>query len=164
MPKIFEFGSAPTPNLAMQNATVGPVTPSAVINTYGAAVTLNSPRPGGGMIPLALQAVCAAALANITLQATATFSDGSQNTDLIWTPFTGALTVMAAGILVSNNGSKPEADPAASEASAFFLDTPVDLTLLFSNGLYLTQLAFACKSSGALDTASFIINYWGLYT
>ena len=166
MPNIFGGGiSQPgSVNLQMQVATVGPITPSAVISTYGAFVNLGSPRSGGGMIPLAIKAVSTGSANNDTLNIVPTWSDGSVGAGLVWTPFTVALLYMQSGILVANKGSIPEADPAASEEADMFIDTPVDLTLLFKQGLYLTNLGFRAKSSGALDAAVFTVTYWGLYS
>ena len=166
MPNIFGGGLSPaqTTNLYMQVATIGPIAPSATINTYGAALNIGNPRGSGGIVPLAIKAVSSGSGNNDTLRIVPTWSDGSTSTGLIWTPFTVALLVMTAGILVANKGSIPEADPAASEEADFYIDAPVSLEQLFKQGLYLANLAFSAKSSGALDAATFTVSYWGLYT
>jgi hypothetical protein len=168
MPKIiggsFQSEAIEDVELKMQLATVTPILPSAVAATFGTALNLGSPRLNGGMVPLALRAVCSLALSNTTLRILPTFSDGSIGTGLSWTPFTAALVVRQSIILVNNLGSIPEVNPAASEAAAMFINTVTDLSGLFAHGLWLRSLAFDCRTVGAADTASITVTYWGLYT
>ena len=166
MPNIFGGGVAQPVaiNLLMQVATVGPITPSATLGVYGTAATLGNPRGSGGIIPLAIKAVNAGGANAETLNIVPTWSDGSTSTGLLWTPFTAALVVMQAGILIANLGSIPEVDPGASQEADMYIDAPVSLEQLFKQGLSLTSLAFKMKSAGALDAGAITITYWGIYT
>lgn len=150
--------------LRMQLATVGPVLPSAVLNTYGAALNLTSPRAGGGIVPLMIRASVANPLNIITLRIRPTWSDGTTGAGVLWGQFANPGELLQAGLMVESfNGiSAPAPGPAAAVAGCY--DSTLDLSAFWKAGMTLKELAFDCKSAQNADTASITVTYWGLYT
>lgn len=150
--------------LRMQLATVGPVLPSAVLNTYGVAVNLTSPRANGGIVPLAIRAECTLALNNVQMRIRPTWSDGTTSAGIIWVGLGGADVVFQAGLLVVPPNAVPQVPPLQLSNDDFCWDNSLDLTAFWKNGVTLQQLAFDCQSAQNADTATITVTYWGLYT
>lgn len=164
MPTLFGGSLTPRLDLMMQLDTKTLV-PNAVLNTYGVAQLLKSPRVDGGIVPLLIRARGVGLfVGNITARITPTWSDGSVGAGVLWTPIANLDDYFIADLLMQPFNGVPANPPAAFATSSLCSDFSLTLAAFFKQGVSLTQLAFDCASDQNAETGTVEVIYRGLYT
>lgn len=164
MPQIFGGSLSPRLDLMMQLDTKT-VVPNAVLNTYGVAQLLKSPRIDGGIVPLLIRARGVGLfVGNVTLRITPTWSDGSVGVGVLWTPFAAADDHFTADMLVVPFNGAPHVGAPGIDDISMSTDFTLTLAALWKQGVSLQQLAFDCASDQNAETATIEVIYRGLYT